>query len=66
MADTTTLEEAATLATSAPVFAATDRADTNLDEPNIPNIGNPLDPYSAFIYAAAVGAVVFEYTANME
>jgi hypothetical protein len=32
----------------------------------VPNIGNPLLPYITFIYAAAAGATVFEYTANKE
>lgn len=30
--------------TNAPVFATTDRAVTSLVGPNVPNIGNPLDP----------------------
>jgi hypothetical protein len=32
----------------------------------VPNIGYPPFPYTAFIYAPAAGAAVFEYTANIE
>ena len=66
MALTRTLEDAETLVTKAPVFATTERADTNFEEPYTPNIGYPPFPYTAFIYEVAAGAVVLEYTANME
>jgi hypothetical protein len=49
-----------------PVFPTTDRALTYFPVSNVPNIGYPPFPYTAFIYADAAGAVVFEYTANIE
>jgi hypothetical protein len=48
------------------MFPTTARAVTNFVGPNTPNIGNPAPLYTTFIYAAAAGATVFEYTANRE
>jgi hypothetical protein len=55
-----------TVAAKAPVFATTDLADTFLFTSYTPSIGNPPFPYTAFMYANDAGAVVLEYTANME